>query len=51
MLAADLGERQACLAMRKQFCAYTKGSPGGAVLREKAVHAQSIEEYRAILRG
>jgi len=49
MLAADIGERSACLEMRKQFCAYTKGVPGGAALRDKAVHAQTIEEYRKIV--
>jgi nifR3 family TIM-barrel protein len=49
MLAADIGERAACLEMRKQFCAYTKGMPGGAPLREQAVHAQTIEDYRKIL--
>jgi len=48
MLAADIGERTACLEMRKQFCAYTKGVVGGAALREKAVHAETIEEYRRI---
>jgi nifR3 family TIM-barrel protein len=47
-LAADIGERTACLEMRKQFCAYTKGVPGGAALREKAVRAETIEEYRRI---
>jgi len=48
MLAVDIGERTACLEMRKQFCAYTKGVIGGAALREKAVHAETIEEYRRI---
>jgi len=48
MLAVDIGERTACLEMRKQFCAYTKGAVGGAALREKAVHAETIEEYRRI---
>ncbi|MDR0443687.1 MAG: tRNA dihydrouridine synthase DusB [Treponema sp.] len=48
LLAADIGERTACLEMRKQFCAYTKGLPGGAALREKAVHAETIAEYREI---
>ena len=48
-LAAYTGERTACLEMRKQFCAYTKGFVGGAALREKAVHAQTIEEYRRII--
>jgi len=35
--------------MRKQFCAYTKGCRGGAALREKVVHASTIEEYRRII--
>jgi len=48
MLSADIGERTACLEMRKQFCAYTKGCKGGAALREKAVHASTIDEYRQI---
>jgi nifR3 family TIM-barrel protein len=48
LLAADIGERSACLEMRKQFCAYTKGLVGGAAVRERAVHAQTIEEYRQI---
>jgi nifR3 family TIM-barrel protein len=48
MLSADIGERTACLEMRKQFCAYTKGVQGGAALREKAVHAQTIADYRKI---
>jgi nifR3 family TIM-barrel protein len=49
MLAADIGERTACLEMRKQFCVYTKGIVGGAALREKAVHAETVEEYRRIV--
>ena len=49
MLSAEIGERTACLEMRKQFCAYTKGMQGGAALREKAVHAETIEEYRKIV--
>ena len=49
MLAADIGERVACLEMRKQFCAYTKGLAGGAALREKVVQASTIEEYRGIV--
>jgi len=48
MLSADIGERSACLEMRKQFCAYTKGFPGGAALREKAVHAETIADYQRI---
>jgi nifR3 family TIM-barrel protein len=49
MLAADIGEQMACLEMRKQFCAYTKGVAGGAALREKAVRAETIEDYRKIV--
>ena len=55
MLAEDLGETKACLEMRKQFCAYTKGIMGfpgiknGAVLRQKIVRAGTIAEYREIL--
>ena len=49
MLSADIGERVACLEMRKQFCAYTKGLAGGAALREKVVRAGTIEEYRFAL--
>jgi tRNA-dihydrouridine synthase B len=51
MLAKDIGERTACLEMRKQFCAYTKGMKGGAPIREQAVHAQTIEDYRKIMRN
>jgi len=54
MLAEDMGEKRACLEMRKQFCAYTKGVMGlpgihgGAALREKIIHAATIAEYREI---
>lgn len=54
-LAGDIGEKTACLEMRKQFCAYTKGVmglpgiAGGARLREKLVHAETIAGYREIL--
>jgi nifR3 family TIM-barrel protein len=57
LLAGDIGEYAACREMRKQFCAYTKGcfgSPGmsgGAALREKLVHAETIAQYKAILEG
>jgi nifR3 family TIM-barrel protein len=49
LLAADIGEHTACLEMRKQFCAYTKGLRGGAAVREQAVHAETIADYRGIL--
>jgi nifR3 family TIM-barrel protein len=55
LLAAGIGERAACLEMRKQFCAYTKisgsgtgGMAGGAALRNALVHAETIDEYRNI---
>jgi nifR3 family TIM-barrel protein len=56
LLAEDLGETTACLEMRKQFCAYTKGGggpgiPGSNRLRERLVHAATIADYRAILEG
>jgi nifR3 family TIM-barrel protein len=49
LLAVDIGERTACLEMRKQFCAYTKGLKGGSAVRERAVHAETIADYRKIL--
>lgn len=48
MLAADTNELNACMEMRKRFCAYSKGISGGAELRQKTVHASSIEEYHSI---
>lgn len=47
-LAADIGEKPACLEMRKRFCAYSKGMRGGSALREKIVHAESLADYRAL---
>jgi len=49
LLAEDIGERSACLEMRRQFCAYTKGMGGAAAVRERAVRAQAIADYREIL--
>ena len=49
MLAGDLGEKRACLEMRKQFCAYTKGIKGGAALREKIVCSETVAKYRELL--
>jgi tRNA-dihydrouridine synthase len=54
LLAADIGERTACREMRKAFCAYTKGppgekgEPGSAALRDRLVHAETIEDYKTI---
>jgi nifR3 family TIM-barrel protein len=49
LLARDMGERNACREMRKQFCAYTRGINGGAALRNRLIHADTIEEYRFII--
>jgi nifR3 family TIM-barrel protein len=49
LLAADIGENAACREMRKQFCAYTKGIPGSAELRNRLVHAETAVEYREIM--
>jgi len=47
--ARFLGERTACVEFRKQFCSYTKGTPGGAALRSRGVHAASVAEFGALL--
>jgi nifR3 family TIM-barrel protein len=55
LLSAEIGERAACMEMRKQFCAYTKGfpgktgEPGSAALRKRLVYAETIADYRRIL--
>lgn len=49
LLARDIGEKSACLEMRKVFCAYTKGIHGAAALRTRLVHAETIDEYRSLL--
>jgi nifR3 family TIM-barrel protein len=49
LLARDLGERNACREMRKQFCAYARGINGAAALRNRLVHADTIEDYRLII--
>jgi nifR3 family TIM-barrel protein len=51
LLARDRGERIACREMRKQFCAYTKGMDKGAALRNRFIHADTIEDYRLIIEG
>ena len=35
--------------MRKHFCAYTRGLPGGAFLRSRAVAAESAADYRRLV--
>jgi tRNA-dihydrouridine synthase B len=42
------GERTACIEFRKQFCAYTKGTEGGAELRGAAVKALSLADYEPL---
>lgn len=39
------GERQACKEYRKHICAYLKGVPGGAFLRQRAVQCTSLQDY------
>ena len=46
-----LGEKTACLEFRKHFCAYSKGMPEGASLRDKAVHCSSVAEFETVLDG
>jgi nifR3 family TIM-barrel protein len=54
MMSEDIGERAACLEMRKQFCAYTKAAPGttgqagSASLRKRLVEASTIEDFKKI---
>lgn len=48
LLAADIGEKSACMEMRKRFCAYSKGIPSGGELRQKTVHACTLEDYHRI---
>ena len=47
-LSNDIGEKSACLEMRKRFCAYSKGMNGGAAIREKIVKAQTISDYKGL---
>ena len=47
-LSNDIGEKPACLEMRKRFCAYSKGINGGAAIREKIVKAQTISDYKEL---
>ncbi|MCR5607203.1 MAG: tRNA dihydrouridine synthase DusB [Treponema sp.] len=47
-LILDRGEEVACRDMRKSFCAYSKGIPGGAKLRAQIVSAKTKSEYKQI---
>ncbi|MCL2609890.1 MAG: tRNA dihydrouridine synthase DusB [Treponema sp.] len=48
LLAEDLGERSACLEMRKQFPAYIKGVPKAAAIRARAVRACTFGEFESL---
>ncbi|MGP1511466.1 MAG: tRNA dihydrouridine synthase DusB [Treponema sp.] len=50
-LSNDIGEKPACLEMRKRFCAYSKGMNGGAAIREKIVKAQTISDYKELFKS
>lgn len=47
-LASDIGEKSACLEMRKRFCAYSKGLPGVGELRRRVVQAETKADYAEI---
>jgi len=47
---AFLGEKSACIEFRKHFCAYSKGRPRGAALRDRAVHCSTVAEFDEIFR-
>ncbi len=44
----DRGEKDACLQMRKKFCAYSSGIKGGSALRQKVVAACTVQDYKDI---
>ena len=46
LLVADRGEKSACLEMRKRFCAYSRGIPGGGALRKQLVQAETVAQFR-----
>lgn len=45
----QMGEKGACLQMRKKFCAYSSGIRGGSQLRAKLVQAETRRDYENIL--
>jgi tRNA-dihydrouridine synthase B len=51
LLAEAAGEEKACRDMRKHFVAYTKGMPGGSVIRQSVVQAATIDEYEEIVKS
>lgn len=44
------GEERACKEMRKHICAYTKGLPASASLRNELVHASDRKTYDILLK-
>lgn len=44
----EKGEKQACLLMRKKFCAYSSGIPGGAQLRKQIVIASTVNDFNEL---
>jgi len=48
LLIQDRGEDVACREMRKRFCAYSRGLPGGAELRRQIVSADTETEFQNI---
>ena len=49
LAAAMNGEKKACREMKKQLCSYTRGMKGAAGLRDRIVHASTLDEFRHIL--
>lgn len=45
----QMGEKGACLQMRKKFCSYSSGIRGGSQLRAKLVQAETMQDFRNIL--
>jgi tRNA-dihydrouridine synthase B len=43
-------EERACKEMRKHFCYYTRGIPGGAELRKQIVAATRYEKYESVVK-
>ena len=50
ILVRNRGEQNACREMRKQFCAYARGINGAASLRNRFIHADTVEKYRLIIK-
>jgi tRNA-dihydrouridine synthase B len=48
LAVAFKGEHKACKDMRKHFCYYSKGVPGGARLRAQVVRAETVQDYKRL---